>query len=70
VVPNAEAAKSATSATQGYLETLVSAAKGDWSDSPAARRAVVERVERDRPGDELQFLPVAAGMGLHALTAA
>jgi glyoxylase-like metal-dependent hydrolase (beta-lactamase superfamily II) len=56
---------------RGYLETFVDAvASADWSDRDAAKAAVVARMKRYLPADELQFLmelsiePVSAQMGL------
>jgi glyoxylase-like metal-dependent hydrolase (beta-lactamase superfamily II) len=58
-------------ASQGeYIETFVEAVRGaDWSQPDAARAAVVERMTRLLPTDELQFLmelsidPVAVKLG-------
>jgi glyoxylase-like metal-dependent hydrolase (beta-lactamase superfamily II) len=54
-----------------YIETFVDAVRNaDWSQPDAARAAVVERMTRLLPTDELQFLmelsidPVAASLGV------
>lgn len=54
-----------------YVETFVDAVRGaDWSQPEAARAAVVERMTRLLPTDELRFLmelsvePVAARLGI------
>jgi glyoxylase-like metal-dependent hydrolase (beta-lactamase superfamily II) len=56
-----------------YIETFLEAVAGaDWSSPEAAQAAVVERMTRFLPTDELQFLmelsvePVAAQLGLTA----
>jgi hypothetical protein len=54
-----------------YIETFVDAVRNaDWSQPDAARAAVVERMTRLLPTDELLFLmelsiePVAASLGV------
>jgi glyoxylase-like metal-dependent hydrolase (beta-lactamase superfamily II) len=56
---------------RGYIEAFVDAVGGaDWSEPQQARAAIVARMKRYEPGDELQFLmelsiePVAAQLGL------
>jgi glyoxylase-like metal-dependent hydrolase (beta-lactamase superfamily II) len=56
---------------EGYINAFVEAVRaGDWSDSEAARAAVVERMVGYLPAPDLQFLmelsiePVAAQLGL------
>ena len=58
-------------AQREYIETFLDAVRSvDWSQPEAARAAVVERMKRLLPTDELQFLmelsiePVAAKLGI------